>query len=292
MRWTPGGPSGDVVDRRGAGGGGFGGGFGGPVPKLGCGGFVVLLLLSFIFGQDFFSLLGGGPVGQTPVPPGQQAPPASTSPEEEQLAKFVDFVVGDVQNTWTDIFSRSGQTYPRAKLVLFRDRTSSACGRAQSAMGPFYCPADQAAYIDLSFYDQLQNRFGAPGDFAQAYVIAHEIGHHVQNVLGISDEVRRAQQSNPGSANQLSILLELQADCFAGVWGHSAAQRGHLETGDVEEGLGAAAAVGDDNIQRQSGGWVSPESWTHGSARDRSQWFRRGLESGDMNSCNTFDAVR
>lgn len=292
MRWTPGGPSGDVVDRRGAGGGRFGGGFGGPMPKLGCGGFVVLLLLSFIFGQDFFSLLGGGSGGQATIPPGQQAPPASTSPEEEQLAKFVDFVVGDVQNTWTDIFAQSGQNYPRAKLVLFREGTRSGCGFAQSAMGPFYCPADQAAYIDLSFYDQLQNRFGAPGDFAQAYVIAHEIGHHVQNVLGISDEVRRAQQSNSRSANQLSILLELQADCFAGVWGHSAAQRGHLETGDIEEGLGAAAAVGDDNIQRQSGGWVSPESWTHGSARDRSQWFRRGLESGDMNSCNTFEAVR
>jgi uncharacterized protein len=290
MRWTPG-NSGDVIDRRGAGGGGFGG-FGGAGPKVGCGGFVVLLLLSVIFGQDFFSLLGGGSGGQAPVPPGQQAPPVNTSPEEEELAKFVDFVVGDVQDTWTEIFAKSGQRYPRAKLVLFRDGTRSGCGYAQSAMGPFYCPTDQAAYIDLAFYGQLNSRFGAPGDFAQAYVIAHEIGHHVQNVLGISDEVRQAQQQNPRNANQLSILLELQADCLAGVWGHSAAQQGQLETGDIEEGLGAAAAVGDDNIQRQSGGWVSPESWTHGSARDRSQWFRRGLESGDMDSCNTFDAVR
>jgi predicted metalloprotease len=290
MRWTPGGPSGDVVDRRGAGGGGFGG-FGGGAGKLGCGGFVVVLLLSVVFGQDFFSLLGGAG-GQAPIPQGQEVPPTSSTPEEEQLVKFVEFVVGDVQNTWTEIFSKSGQTYPRAQLVLFRNGTRSGCGVAQSAMGPFYCPADQSAYIDLAFYDQLSGRFGAPGDFAQAYVIAHEFGHHVQNVLGISDEVRSAQQSNPRNANQLSVLLELQADCFAGVWGHSAAQRNHLEPGDIEEGLGAAAAVGDDNIQQQSGGFVNQESWTHGSAQQRSQWFRRGFESGDMDSCNTFEAVR
>lgn len=290
MKWTPGGQSPDVIDRRGAGGGGFGG-FGGAGPKVGCGGFVVLLLLSVIFGQDFFSLLGGGG-GQAPAPPTEQAPPASASAEEQEQYQFVNFVIEDVQDTWTDLFAKSGQTYPRAKLVVFRDTTSSGCGYAQSAMGPFYCPADQQAYIDLAFYEQLQNRFGAPGDFAQAYVIAHEIGHHVQNVLGISSQVRQAQERNPRNANQLSILLELQADCLAGVWGHSAAQRNRLDPGDVEEGLGAAAAVGDDNIQKQSGGWVNPESWTHGSARDRAQWFRRGLESGDMDSCNTFESIQ
>ena len=291
MRWTPGGRSADLEDLRGARGGGFGG-FGGAGPKVGCGGFVVLLLLSVIFGQDFFSLLSGGSGGQTPVPPGQEAPPVSSSPEEDQLIEFVSDVLDYNQDPWAEIFAKSGQTYPRAKLGVFRDSVDTACGFAQSGMGPFYCPADQEVYIDLSFYRELDQRFGAPGDFAQAYVIAHEIGHHVQNVLGISSQVRQAQQQNPRNANELSVLLELQADCLAGVWAHTAAQRDILEPGDIEEGLGAAAAVGDDRIQQQSGGFVNQESWTHGSAAQRSQWFRRGFQSGDMDSCNTFDAVR
>jgi predicted metalloprotease len=290
MRWTPGRRSANLEDLRGRTGRGIS--FGGPVPKLGCGGFVLLLLLSIVFGQDFFSLVGGGgdpggpPAG---VPPGQEAP-ISTSPEEERLVDFVSFVLDDAQETWSRIFARSGETYPPATLALFRDSVRSGCGYAESAMGPFYCPRDQKVYIDLGFYEQLQNRFGAPGDFAQAYVIAHEIGHHVQNVLGISDQVRRAQQGDPGRANEFSVRLELQADCFAGIWGHSTARRNLLEEGDVDEGLGAAAAVGDDRIQRQGGGWVNPETWTHGSAEQRAHWFRRGLETGDLESCQTFAA--
>ena len=292
MKWTPGGRSADLEDLRGAGGrrGGFGG-FGGAGPKVGCGGFVVLLLLSVIFGQDFFSLLGGGSGGQAP-PQDRQAPPVSSTPEEERMIQFVSDVLDYNQDHWAKVFADSGQTYQRAQLGVFRDNVETACGFAQSGMGPFYCPADQEVYIDLSFYRQLDERFGAPGDFAQAYVIAHEIGHHVQNLLGISSQVRGAQQSNPRNANELSVLLELQADCLAGVWAHSAAQRDLLDPGDIEEGLGAAAAVGDDNIQQQSGGFVNQESWTHGSAQQRSQWFRRGFESGNMDSCNTFESVR
>jgi predicted metalloprotease len=236
-------------------------------------------------------LLGGGSGGQAP-PQDRQAPPVSSTPEEDRLIEFVSDVLDDNQKTWSEVFAQSGQTYQRAQLGVFRDNVETACGFAQSGMGPFYCPADQEVYIDLSFYRQLDERFGAPGDFAQAYVIAHEIGHHVQNLLGISNQVRSAQQSNPRNANQLSVLLELQADCLAGVWAHSAAQRDVLEPGDIEEGLGAAAAVGDDRIQQQSGGFVNQESWTHGSAQQRSQWFRRGFESGNMDSCNTFDSIR
>lgn len=290
MKWTPGGRSADLEDLRGSRGGGGFGGFGGAGPKVGCGGFVVLLLLSIIFGQDFFSLLGGGSGGQAPIPQDRQAPPASSSPEEERLIEFVSDVLDYNQETWEQIFTQSGQTYPRAKLAVFRDSVDTGCGSAQSGMGPFYCPADQRVYIDLSFYNELDQRFGAPGDFAQAYVIAHEIGHHVQNVLGISNQVRRAQQSDPRNANQLSVLLELQADCLAGVWAHSAAQRNLLDPGDIEEGLGAASAVGDDRIQQQSGGFVNQETWTHGSAQQRSQWFRRGFESGNMDNCNTFES--
>jgi predicted metalloprotease len=281
MRWTPGRRSANLEDLRGSTGRGIS--FGGAVPKLGCGGFVLLLLLSVLFGQDFFSLVGGGVDPGTPggVPPGQEAPVA-TSPEEERLVDFVSFVLDDAQGTWSRIFAQAGQTYPPATLALFRDSIRSGCGVAQSAMGPFYCPRDQKVYIDLVFYEELQSRFGAPGDFAQAYVIAHEIGHHVQNVLGIADQAR--------GSNEASILLELQADCFAGIYGHSTARRNILDAGDVEEGLGAAAAVGDDRIQRRSGGWVNPETWTHGSAEQRAFWFRRGLETGDFESCNTFQA--
>ncbi|HYO14876.1 MAG TPA: neutral zinc metallopeptidase [Thermoanaerobaculia bacterium] len=282
MKWTPGRRSANLKDLRGSTGRGISFG-GGAVPKLGCGGFVLLLLLSVLFGQDFFSLLGGGvgPGGAPAGVPGQEAP-VSASPEEERLASFVSFVLDDSQETWNRIFAQAGQTYPPATLALFRDSVRSGCGYAEAAMGPFYCPRDQTVYIDLGFYEALQSRFGAPGDFAQAYVIAHEIGHHVQNVLGITNQGR--------GSNEASIRLELQADCFAGIWGHSTAQRNILESGDIEEGLGAAAAVGDDRIQRQSGGWVNPETWTHGSAEQRAFWFRRGLETGDFESCNTFEA--
>ena len=274
MRWTRRtGPS-DVEDRRGARPARAG-------LRLGLGAVFVLLLLSVVFNQDFFSLLGGG---EAVIPQGGEAT-ATTSTEEDRLAQFVEFIVGDAQDVWTGIL---GSDYRRARLVLFRGAVQSGCGFAEAAMGPFYCPADERVYIDLGFYDDLQHRFGAPGDFAQAYVIAHEIGHHVQHVLGIESAMRRATAQRPDRANALSVALELQADCFAGVWGYSTAQRDLLERGDVEEGLGAAAAVGDDRIQRQTTGEVRPESFTHGSAADRAAWFRRGLESGQPNVCDTF----
>ena len=202
-------------------------------------------------------------------------------------------MLDDVQATFGKEFEKRGRAYQRAKLVLFRDQVVSACGQAGAQMGPFYCPGDYKAYIDLSFYKMLQQRFGAPGDFAQAYVIAHEIGHHVQNLLGTSTEVHRLQQSNPGAANELSVRLELQADCLAGVWGnHANRTRNLLEPGDVEEGLRAAAAIGDDMMQRQSAGRVRPESWTHGSSEMRVRWLRQGLSTGDPDQCDTFQADR
>ncbi len=196
--------------------------------------------------------------------------------------------MNDAQSTWSQILPSQGAQYRHAKLVLFRDSIDSACGLAQSATGPFYCPEDEKVYIDLGFYDELKQRFGAPGDFAEAYVLAHEIGHHVQKLLGIEGKVRAAQQQNPQAANQLSVRLELQADCFAGVWGHSTQQRNILEAGDVDEGLKAAAAVGDDRLQRMSSGRVNPESFTHGSSAQRMQWFQRGFQDGTIASCNTF----
>lgn len=285
MRWTPGADRGNVEDRRGQRGGR--GGFGLPIGGrgLGIGGFLLLLILSFVFKTDFFALLGGG--GGAPVT--SQAPVATT-PEEEQMADFITFTLNDVQNTWSQQFS-SDQPYQEAKLVLFRDGTQSGCGYGEAAMGPFYCPADQKAYIDLGFYQELKNRFGAPGDFAQAYVLAHEIGHHVQHLLGIDQSVRQAQKSNPRQANELSVRMELQADCFAGVWGHSAAQRNMLEPGDVEEALTAASSIGDDRIQAQSGRGVNPETWTHGSSAQRVEWFRVGMESGDPERCDPFEGA-
>ncbi|MDH4350352.1 MAG: zinc metallopeptidase [Gemmatimonadota bacterium] len=277
MRWTRRtGPS-DVEDRRGVGAR--------PGLRVGLGGMVVLLLLSVVFKQDFFSLLGGGGA----MLPSDAAAPVVADPEEERLAEFVEFVVGDAQDTWTALL---GQDYRRARLVLFRGAVQSGCGYAQAAMGPFYCPADEKVYIDLGFYDELRTRFGAPGDFAQAYVIAHEVGHHVQHLLGIESAMRRESQQRPDRANSLSVALELQADCFAGVWGYSTAQRDMLVSGDVEEGLQAAAAVGDDRIQQRATGEVHPESFTHGSAADRAAWFRRGLEAGQLNACDTFARAR
>ena len=281
MRWTPGGSSDDVEDRRSESGGGFRpGGI-----HLGLGGIVVLFILSLIFKRDFLSLVSNGSMdtGATTA----QSDPARDQ-QEQPLVQFVTFVLNDTQNTWSQILPQQGVPYRHAKLVLFRDAYDSACGMAQSATGPFYCPEDEKVYIDLGFYDELKQRFGAPGEFAEAYVLAHEIGHHVQKLLGIEARMRAAQQQNPGAANQLSVALELQADCFAGVWGHSTEQRNLLDPGDVDSGLKAAAAVGDDRIQRMSRGTVNPETFTHGSSAQRMQWFQRGFQDGSIAACNTF----
>jgi predicted metalloprotease len=283
MRWRPGGRSSNLDDLRGSTGGRglrVGGG-------LGLGGIAILLVIGLLTGQNPLQILGsiagGGGALETGAPPSQE----ELASEEPQV-QFVSFVLDDAQNTWRQLFSQHGEQYQDARLVLFRDAVDSQCGMGQSAMGPFYCPPDQRLYIDLSFFDELKRRFAAPGDFAQAYVITHEIGHHVQNLLGIERQVRAQQQRNPGAANDLSVRMELQADCFAGIWGHSTNQRKILEQGDVEEGLNAAAAIGDDRLQRQSGGRVSPESFTHGSSAQRLEWFRRGLSDGRIESCNTF----
>jgi predicted metalloprotease len=254
---------------------------------LGIGGVLLLFVLSYFTGVDFLSLFSGG----GPVAPSESVGtggPVQSSPGEEKLVDFVDAVMRDAQGTWTELV----QGYEPTRAVLFRDAIQSACGFAQSATGPFYCPGDRKVYLDLGFFDELQNRFGASGDFAQAYVLAHELGHHVQNLTGVERRVRGAQQQDPSQANALSVRMELQADCFAGVWGHTAAQSGRaarglveLETGDTEEGLRAAAAIGDDRLTH---GRVAPDRFTHGTSEQRVSWFRRGLESGDPNACNTF----
>ena len=279
MRWTPGGRSDDIEDRRDEGGGGIGG------VHIGIGGFVILLILSVVFKRDFFSLLSntGVSTGQTVSQPDTQR-----DAREEPLVQFISFVLDDTQKTWAGILQARGIPYRHARLVLFRDATSSGCGTAQSATGPFYCPADEKVYIDLGFYDELQRRFGAPGQFAQAYVLAHELGHHVQNLLGIERKVRNLQGQNPGAGNALSVRMELQADCFAGIWAKSTQQRNLLEAGDVESALGAAAAVGDDRLQRMSRGQVIPDSFTHGSSAQRTEWFQRGMSGGTIEGCNTF----
>lgn len=280
MRWTPGGTSDDVEDRRNeSGGGGFQiGGI-----HIGIGGFLLLLVLSLVFHRNFLALLS--PSQGTTVT--RQADPARDASEQHEV-QFVSFVLDDTQKTWAQIFSARNLQYRHARLVLFRDQIDSACGMAQSATGPFYCPQDEKVYIDLGFYDELKQRFGAPGEFAQAYVIAHEIGHHVQKQLGIEGKVMRMMQEEPGNKNALSVRLELQADCMAGIWGHSTEQRDILEKGEVQQGLNAAAAVGDDRLQRMSTGRVNPDSFTHGSSAQRTQWFEKGFESGGLDSCNTF----
>jgi uncharacterized protein len=289
MRWEGREGSSNVEDRRGMRmPGGRTGGFG-------CIGLVVVLGISLLTGADprqLLSLLG---VVEQMVP--QQAPATQEgqvgqAPGDDPQAKFIGVVLKDTENTWNTVFQKSGQRYAEPTLVLFDGRVSSACGMASAAVGPFYCPADSKVYLDLAFFRELERRFGAPGDFAQAYVVAHEVGHHVQNLLGLSDQVQAAQQSarSKEEANALSVLLELQADCFAGVYGHFNQQA--LEPGDVEEGLRAAAAIGDDMIQQQSQGYVAPESWTHGSSEMRQRWFRQGLQSGDPASCDTFKQGR
>ena len=309
MRWTPGSDRSNIEDRRGQSAGGFGGGGGGGGMlfsllamfvgrRFGIVGVVGLMLLFAVFGGGF---LGGGGGGGAPpqrtttatsageVAAGGAAAGVRQSPEEAKLVDFVAFVLNDAQDVWERLLPRStGQPYRDARLVLFRDAVQTACGRAPSAVGPFYCPADERVYIDLSFYDELQRRFGAPGDFAQAYVLAHEIGHHVQHVLGTDARVRQLQSQRRDLENSLSVRMELQADCYAGVWANSTSQRRLLETGDVQEALGAASAVGDDRIQQRGRGDVNPDSFTHGSAEQRMRWFQRGFQSGDPASCDTF----
>ncbi len=294
MKWKRGG-KGRIEDRRGAGGGLGGGGIPIPMGKAGggIGGIILLVAIYFLTG----GLPGGGgggfgidpgTGGFGPTPAGGSALENAPEDDDEQEA-FVRFVVGDVEDTWRAVFARSGQTYEQTTLVIFeRGVSTGGCGSASSAVGPFYCPADRQVYIDFSFFQELSDRFGAPGDFARAYVIAHEIGHHVQNLLGVSDDVNRERQEDPGSANELSVRLELQADCLAGIWGHTALKEQVLEEGDLEEGLAAAAAVGDDRLQEQSGRGVDSESWTHGSSEQRMKWFRKGFDSGDPTQCDTF----
>jgi uncharacterized protein len=248
---------------------------------------ILLLLAGFFLYQHFFE--------SGPANPGQAVSPYGTasrsigSESENKEVQFVSFVLDYAQNTWDRVLPQeAGIPYRHAKLVLFRDYTTSSCGAAQSATGPFYCPVDEKVYLDLGFFDQLANRMGAPGEFGQAYVIAHELGHHVQKLLGIESKVQQLRLANPSQSNPLSVRLELQADCLAGVWGHSTEQRNIIDQSDITSGLDAVAAVGDDRIQKMARGYVSPESFTHGTSAERSQWFRRGLESGDITSCNTF----
>jgi predicted metalloprotease len=281
MRWTPGRRSENLEDRRGS-----------RVVRrgvpIGIGGILVLGALSLLTGQNFFALLSD-PAFQDMTQGGAQqeerSGPIQTTPEEEKRVDFVSFVLDDAQDTWGKLLPGR---YRPAKLVLFRDAVQSACGFAQSATGPFYCPGDEKVYIDLGFYDELHKQFGAPGDFAQAYVLAHEIGHHVQKVLGIEGRVRQMQQQRPDMRNELSVRMELQADCLAGVWGNAADRRDILEPGDIEEGLKAASAIGDDRIQQMGGGMVQPDSFTHGSSAQRVEWLQKGLRSGDPNVCDTF----
>jgi predicted metalloprotease len=290
MRWTYGRQSSNIEDRR-----GMGGGFGGRGLKVGAGGgigIIVIAVVAMFLGVDPSIILQGG-MGDGGSPAGYEQPRGPASPQEAEREKFVALVLGDTEDTWKTIFQQSGKQYEEPTLVLFSGAVDSACGSAQAATGPFYCPGDRKLYVDLSFFDELEQRFGAPGDFAQAYVVAHEVGHHVQTLLGITQQVQSArQQLGRDQANQLSVLTELQADCYAGVWAnHAQEARQVLEPGDIEEGLRAAAAVGDDRIQRETQGRVVPDSFTHGSSEQRMTWFRRGLERGDVNQCDTFQAA-
>ena len=292
MRWRRRARSPHLIDRRGAPGVSRGG-FPGPIAVGGGLGVPALLLIAL------FVLLSGGrgggaatgvdaPLEDLQNPDARGEAPIEGADSDGRLVEFMNYLLIDIQGFWSDTFAQAGREYREAELVLLEGATESACGGASEDIGPHYCPADERVYLDLDFFRELRDRFGAPGDFAQAYVLAHEIGHHVQNVIGINDDVRRQQQASPGDGNELSIRLELQADCLAGVWAFTAFERNDLESGDLEEGLDAAAAVGDDRIQRQATGRVDRESWTHGSSRQRMDWFRTGYEDGDPNACDTF----
>ena len=288
MRWEDGRESDNVEDARG--GGGFS--IGGRGAGIGCGGLIVLLIVSWLTGVSPMRLLNMVQGTQSASPqaqsgqPGQPAQGEPGRPPQDQLGKFASVVLASTEDVWTDIFSKSGRTYHRPHLVLFSNAIRSACGMASTAVGPFYCPEDQKVYLDLSFFHDLSSRFGAGGDFADAYVIAHEVGHHVQDELGTFEQMGSGRSKGEGSA---AVRIELQADCYAGVWGYHANQgRRMIEPGDFEEGLRAASAIGDDRLQRQSQGYVAPESFTHGTSQERSSWLRRGLETGDPGKCDTF----
>jgi uncharacterized protein len=319
MRWQDMRPSENVDDRTDGSGSGSGGGFPiGGIPLSG-GAVILIVVVSLLFGVNPLELLGlmdsgtqvqapqsapppgygpqraPGPSGTAPAPSGTAPAPSGAAPGSaaprrvDPQRDFVARVLGDTEDVWGSVFQQMGKRYQPPRLELFRGATQSACGRASAATGPFYCPGDRDVYLDTAFFNELHNRFGAPGDFAQAYVIAHEVGHHVQNLLGTMQQFdSRASRADPRTRNALSIRLELQADCYAGVWGFYAQKRGLIDASDVDSGLRAAAAVGDDNIQKHTQGYVVPESFTHGSAEQRTRWFRTGLESGDPKSCDTF----
>ena len=284
MRWQGRRESDNVEDRRGQSGSPMGGGGGFRLPS-GKGGIVLLIivLVAGYYGVDLTGMLTGEPVSQ------QQTTQRTISPQDEEAAKFTKVILADTEDTWGAIFKDMGRQYPQPKLVMYRGATRTACGTGQSVMGPFYCPADSTVYIDLSFYDEMRNKLGAGGDFAQGYVIAHEVGHHVQKLLGIASKVRQLQQNaSQAEANRLSVKMELQADCFAGVWGYNMQKQDYMETGDLQEALNAAEAIGDDRLQQQSQGRVVPDSFTHGTSQQRYTWFKRGFDSGDPAQCNTF----
>jgi predicted metalloprotease len=301
MEWKGRRQSDNVEDQRGQGGGGFG--RGGPQFRFpsstrvqrstggGLSGIVMLVVLFFVLkacGIDPMQVLTQGEIGGGPVV-GQQQQAPRTQARQDEMTQFVRVVLAETEDTWTKIFASGGRDYPEPTLVLFDGQVRSACGFASAASGPFYCPGDQKVYIDLSFYDTLSREFGASGDFAQAYVIAHEVGHHVQNVVGVLPRFNRMRQSmGQAEANAMSVRVELQADCFAGIWAHDTAQKGLLERGDLEEAINAAARIGDDAIQRRTQGYVVPESFSHGTSAQRMEWFRRGLERGSLDDCDTF----
>ena len=290
MKWEGNRESDNVEDRRDGGGGGLGGGLLGG-RSIGIGTIVVALLGGWVFGINPLTIInmlsGGAPPAQV-----QQQTPAQRPPADDRMAKFVSTVLADTEDVWKDVFAKGGATYKEPRLVLFRGATQTACGQGQAAMGPFYCPGDQKVYIDLGFYETLTKRLGAPGEFAQAYVVAHEVGHHVQNLLGISAKVDKMRgQVSQADYNVLSVKLELQADCFAGVWAyHANESRQILQGGDIESAMNAAAKIGDDALQRSGGGAVMPESFTHGTSAQRQRWFKTGLTSGSVKSCDTFSA--
>ena len=289
MRWDGNRESDNVEDRRSSGGGGGSPVFGGR--SIGVGTIVIALIGGWVLGVNPLTILGALSGGGSPVV--QQQAPAQKPPQDDQMARFVSTVLADTEDVWTQVFKEGGARYVDPKLVLFRGATSTACGTGQAAMGPFYCPADQKVYIDLGFYQTLKNQLGAPGDFAQAYVIAHEVGHHVQNLLGISQKVDQARQRmSKAEYNRMSVKLELQADCLAGVWANKAqAARQILEQGDVEEALNAASKIGDDALQRAQTGQVVPDSFTHGTSAQRERWFTTGLKTGNLKACDTFSAA-